>query len=141
VTIRKVSHKCVLEYVRKFKDFETVMSIYLKTAMQQTENSHLKLKATNSFHSLLMAETKYFSHDFDCSRPFLEELIHSSYQKDYVEIRRAALITLIFILRVAGVEKNISQLSPQAENELFQLRFESEELAFLLDVLLKSGRP
>jgi intein-encoded DNA endonuclease-like protein len=103
VTIRKVSHKCILEYVRKFKDFETVMSIYLKTAMQQTENSHLKLKATNSFHSLLMAETKYFSHDFDCSRPFLEELIHSSYQKDYVEIRRAALITLIFILRVAGV--------------------------------------
>jgi hypothetical protein len=42
---------------------------------------------------------------------------------------------------VSGVEKNIGQLSPQAENELFQLRFESEELAFLLDVLLKSGRP
>ena len=84
--------------------------------MQQTENSHLKLKATNSFHSLLMAETKYFSHDFDCSKPFLEELIHSSHQKDYTEIRRAALITLIFILRLQGVEKNISQMSSQAEN-------------------------
>jgi hypothetical protein len=31
-----VSHKCVLEYLRKFKDMETVMAIYLKTAMQQT---------------------------------------------------------------------------------------------------------
>lgn len=55
-------------------------------------------------------------------------------------MRRAALISLIFILRVQGVEKNIATLAPQAENELFQLRFESEELAFLLDVLLKSGR-
>lgn len=55
-------------------------------------------------------------------------------------MRRAALISLIFILRVQGVEKNIALLTPQAENELFQLRFESEELAFLLDVLLKSGR-
>lgn len=33
--IRKISHKCVLEYVRKFRDLETVMGIYLKTAMQQ----------------------------------------------------------------------------------------------------------
>jgi hypothetical protein len=63
-----------------------------------------------------MAETKYFSHDFDCSRALLEELIHSSYQKDYVDIRRAALISLIFVMRVQGIEKNVSLLSAQAEN-------------------------
>lgn len=70
-----------------------------------------------------MAETKYFSHEYESSRALLEELIHSSYQKEYVEVRRAALISLIFILRVQGVEKNIAMLTPQAENELFQLRF------------------
>ncbi len=63
VTIRKVSHKCILEFLRKFKDFETIITVYLKTAMQQSENFHLKLKAINSFHSLLMAETKYFNHE------------------------------------------------------------------------------
>lgn len=84
-----------------------------------------------------MAETKSFTHDLESSRALLEELIHSSYQKDYVDIRRAALISLIFVMRVQGIEVNLQQLSPQAENELLQLRFESEELAFLLDVLLK----
>lgn len=84
MTIRKISHKCVLEYVRKFRDLETVMSIYLKTALQQAENWHLKLKAINSLHSLLMAETKFFSHQLDSARPLLEELVHASYQKEYV---------------------------------------------------------
>jgi hypothetical protein len=72
-----------------------------------------------------MAETKYFSHDQETSKALLEELIHSSYQKEYIEIRRAALISLIFIMRVQGIEGSIGQLSSQAESELFQLRFEN----------------
>ena len=36
VTIRKVSHKCILEFLRKFKDFETIITVYLKTAVQQS---------------------------------------------------------------------------------------------------------
>lgn len=91
--------------------------------MQQVDNSHLKLKAISSFHSLLMAETKHYSHELESSRPVLEELIHASYQKEHVELRRAALITLIFVMRVPGVETNVQQLSSQAENELLQLRF------------------
>ena len=35
LAIRKVSHKCLLEYVRKFRDLETVVQTYLKTGMQQ----------------------------------------------------------------------------------------------------------
>lgn len=54
ISIRKISHKCVLEYVRKFRDYEAVTTVYLKTAIQQSENFHLKLKAINSYHSLLM---------------------------------------------------------------------------------------
>jgi hypothetical protein len=72
-----------------------------------------------------MAETKYFNHDQETSKALLEELIHSSYQKEYIEIRRAALISLIFIMRVQGIEASIGQLSSQAESELFQLRFEN----------------
>jgi hypothetical protein len=65
----------------------------------------------------------------------LEELIHSSYQKEYVEIRRAALISLIFVMRVQGIEKSLACITPEAINELNQLRYESDELSFLLDAL------
>lgn len=114
VAIRKVSHKCILEFLRKFKDLDTVMAIYLKTAIQQTENNHLKLKAINSLHSLLMAEAKHFHHHLDSAKTLLHELIHASFQKDYGEIRRAALICLVFIIRIKGVENNLKTLSPQA---------------------------
>ena len=43
-------------------------------------------------------------------------------------------------MRVQGIETSLQLISSQAENELLQLRFESEELAFLLDVLFRSGR-
>ena len=71
VTIRKVSHKCILEFLRKFKDLDTVISIYLKTAIHQNDNYHLKHKAINSFHSLLMAESKYFDHRLDSAKTLL----------------------------------------------------------------------
>lgn len=125
VTIRKISHKCILEYLRKFRDAETAITVYLKTAIQQTDNQHLKLKALNSLHSLLMAETKHFSHELDPAKPLLEELIHSAHQKEHADIRRAALICLIFILRVKGAENNLKNLSQPAENELMQLRYEN----------------
>jgi intein-encoded DNA endonuclease-like protein len=126
VTIRKISHKCILEFLRKFHDSETVISVYLKTAMQQTENSHLRLKALNSLHSLLMSETKYFNHDMDAARALLEELIHSSYQKEYVDVSRAAIICLIFILKVKGAENSIKAMNGNTESELLQIRYENE---------------
>jgi hypothetical protein len=43
-------------------------------------------------------------------------------------------------MRVHGIEGSLQQLSAQAESELMQLRFENEELAFILDVLFKSGK-
>jgi len=91
--------------------------------MQQTENSHLRLKALNSLHSLLMAETKYFSHDLDAARALLEELIHASYQKEYVDVSRAALICLIFVLKVKGAENSIKAMNSSTEAELMQLRY------------------
>lgn len=102
ITIRKISHKCILEYVRKFRDYEAVTAVYLKTAIQQADNLHLKLKAINSYQSLLMGEAKYFNHLNDSSRLLVEELIHSSFQKDHSEIRRAALLCLIFLLKIQG---------------------------------------
>lgn len=58
-----MSHKCVHEYIRKFKDYESVVTNYLKTALkpqQQASIKHLKLKSINSLHSLLMADPKHF---------------------------------------------------------------------------------
>ena len=83
VNIRKISHKCILEFLRKFRDLDILISMYLKTALNQAENSHLKLKAINSLHSLLMAETKYFSHQLDSAKSLLETLILASYQKEH----------------------------------------------------------
>lgn len=36
ITTRKVSHKCILEYVRKSRDFDAIIASYVKTAIQQT---------------------------------------------------------------------------------------------------------
>jgi hypothetical protein len=58
-----------------------------------------------------MAETKYFSHELDAAKLLMEELIHASFQKDYAEIRRAALICLIFILKIKGAENNLKNIS------------------------------
>jgi len=58
-----------------------------------------------------MAETKYFNHDLEAARAILDELIHSSYQKEYMDIRRASLICLIFILKIRGAEPNLKNLS------------------------------
>lgn len=140
VAIRKISHKCILEFLRKFHDSETVLNVYLKTAMQQNENSHLRLKALNSLHSLLMSETKYFNHDMDAARALLEELIHASYQKDYPDVSRAAIICLIFVLKVRGAENSIKAMNPATDAELMQLRYENEELSALLDSILRAGR-
>lgn len=63
-----------------------------------------------------MAEIKYFTHTLESSKPLTEELIHASFQKDYADIRRAALICLIFLFRIKGAEQNIKTLSPQAES-------------------------
>ena len=71
LTIRKVSHKCVLEYVRKFRDMETVLSTYLKTGMQQADNPHLQLKTINSLHSILIAEQRLFTHTLPSSLPLV----------------------------------------------------------------------
>lgn len=49
-----------------------------------------------------MAEVKQFHHNLDSAKTLLEELIHASFQKEYVEVRRAALICLIFVIRVKG---------------------------------------
>ena len=111
--IRKISHKCVLEYVRKFKDYETVISTYLRTAICQTENYHLKLKSVSSLHSLLMNENKYFTHSVSCVLPLLEELISAAYQPEHLDIRRSALLCLIFVLRIEGSEKNLKMISPE----------------------------
>lgn len=72
IGIRKISHKCILEYVRKFKDHDSVTTAYLKTAIHQHENEHLKLKAINSYHSLMMTESRYFSHNCEASKLLLE---------------------------------------------------------------------
>ena len=45
------------------------------------------------------------------------------------------MISLIFIMRVQGVEKSLANITPEAINELNQLRYESDELSFLLDAL------
>lgn len=98
--IRKISHKCVLEYVRKFRDYETVIGSYLRTAINQSENYHLKLKSINSLHSLLMTENKYFTHAINCALTLIEELISAAYQPEHLDIRRAALLCLIYVLRI-----------------------------------------
>lgn len=64
INIRKVSHKCIHAFIRKFKDYESVITNYLRTAFKSntTNIKHLKLKSINSLHSLLMAEQKSFYH-------------------------------------------------------------------------------
>jgi len=129
--VRKISHKCVHEFVRKFKDYEAVVTLYLKTALkpqlqQQTTTKHLKLKAINSLHSLLMAENKSFRIDQEYALHLIEELIASSYQKEFIEIRRAALICLICVLKIQGSENTLKLISMKTQNELYQLRMESE---------------
>ena len=62
ITTRRISHKCILEYVRKFRDYESVIPCYIKVGIQQSENIHLKLKTISSFHSLVAEESKSFGH-------------------------------------------------------------------------------
>jgi hypothetical protein len=38
-------------------------------------------------------------------------------------------------MRVQGIEKSLANITPEAINELNQLRYESDELSFLLDAL------
>ena len=64
--VRKISHKCIHEFIRKFKDYDAVVTNYLKTALKpQSTTKHLKLKSINSLHSLLMTESKCFRTDLD----------------------------------------------------------------------------
>jgi uncharacterized protein (UPF0333 family) len=81
ITTRKISHKCILEYVRKAKDYEPIVSSYVRTGIQQNDNAHLKVKSINSLHSLIMAESKFFVHGAPYSQSLVEELIFSSHQK------------------------------------------------------------
>jgi hypothetical protein len=84
-----------------------------------------------------MTESKCFRTDLDYALQLIEELIASSYQKEFVEIRRASLICLVCVLKLSGSENTLKQISMKTQNELYQLRMESEELANLLDMIMK----
>ena len=49
----------------------------------------------------------------------------------------ASLICLILILKADGADKNLKLISFESQNELFQLRGECEELAQVLDYIMK----
>lgn len=69
-----------------------------------------------------MTESKCFRTDLDYALQLIEELIASSYQKEFVEIRRASLICLVCVLKIAGSENTLKQISMKTQNELYQLR-------------------
>ena len=35
INIRKISHKAILEFLKKFRDLDAILAVYLKTAIAQ----------------------------------------------------------------------------------------------------------
>lgn len=53
--LRKLSHRCLVEYIRKFSNFDCIFMGYLTESLQNEEaNSQLKQKSINSLQSILI---------------------------------------------------------------------------------------
>jgi hypothetical protein len=58
--LRKMSHKCLVEFIKKYHDYDTLLYNYLKEGIEDNSQSlQLKQKCLNSLQSILIIESKY----------------------------------------------------------------------------------
>lgn len=69
-----------------------------------------------------MAEPKSFMHGVLNTQILLEEIISTSYQKEYIEIKRASILCLLEVLRLEGSEKTLKMICSTAQKQLYELK-------------------
>lgn len=69
-----------------------------------------------------MAEPKSFMHGVLNTQILLEEIIATSYQKEYIEIKRASILCLLEVLRLEGSEKTLKMICSTAQKQLYELK-------------------
>lgn len=77
IQLRKLSHRCLVEYIRKFNNFDSIITNYLTEALENPDSTlQLKQKTINSLQSILILEYKSLNLKSPVTKRILETLIN-----------------------------------------------------------------
>lgn len=110
--LRKLSHRCLVEYIRKFGNFDSIFIGYLTESLEnEGANAQLKQKSINSLQSILILEYKSLNIKSVITKQILEVLINIGNSYENKEVRKAAIHCIITLSKVPGFKFLLKSLS------------------------------
>lgn len=110
--LRKMSNKCLLEFIRKYHDYDSLLYTYLKEGLENNSQTlQLKQKCLNSLQSIVIHEFRFLDMNSLYTKRIFENIINLMTYEENTDLQKAAQQCLATLCRLKGIKILIGQLS------------------------------
>jgi hypothetical protein len=116
-SLRKCSHSCLLQYVKSYHNFDSLLYHYMREGLNNGTSWQLQQKCINSFQSILILEVRHLNwSSYELKRWF--EILLDRLKDENVFVSKAAFQCLGSLCKMQSVKMLIDNLSIDSLNIL-----------------------
>jgi hypothetical protein len=112
--LRKMSHKCLVEFIKKYHDYDTLLYNYLREGIENNSQSlQLKQKCLNSLQSILIVENRWLDMSSLYTKRIFENIIDMVASEEVNDVQKAAQQCLLALCRLKGIKTLLGMISKE----------------------------